>query len=206
MVYSNIGPSPRAKVHYRKYLGGENHDQQDVWIIVEILDEMHVWTGSGPSYQGQIYKFLYGDPGYDNFDDCAKAPGDPDTFNYYGDGEHRQVYILRIHDPSDDSNFVDIPVVYATSTETGSGESYQGTETRFDNNYFSNVRQTHVKWVEKTLPMEVIDASATDEFKNFLWQGSIWGFLDQGDETNFPNDPPDTLPAGDWKGRDGMSQ
>lgn len=118
----------------KRFYQDNDHDS-DVWIDVEIVDELILERGRGPAYQKTRYKFLTRD-------------SDKNTV--------RETKTLTVKNPDDENTSVDIKITEALDIAGGVGPAYQRRHVIFDNGAKNDDRAVHIK--------RVIHNNIADEF------------------------------------------
>lgn len=131
------GPKQK-KTHVVRYYGKENTDNEDFWVDVETLDRI---TFNGR--QGNISNKNQAQETTVNLADFAKDPG-------------RKLFTVRVRNPQDDNQYIDIDINGTIEVNTRSKFQYQKTGRWFDSGFDNKSR--------KFLPLRIINNNIDDQY------------------------------------------
>jgi len=110
----------------------EGTDCSQCWIDTAALDQIVTISGSGPQYQTTVWRFLY----TEQSDDTGEL-----------NNTVRMGYWKRIFNPSDKTQWIDVPITFRVLIEWSSGFRWQSMMWQFDNTAQNTIRNTGVRRV-----------------------------------------------------------
>lgn len=134
---TTAGPKQK-KTHVVRYYGEEDTDSEDFWVDVETLDRI---TFNGR--QGNISNKNQAQETTVNLADFAKDPG-------------RKLFTVRVFNPADDNQYVDVDINGTIEVNTRSKFQYQKTGRWFDSGFDNKSR--------RFLPLRIIANDIDDQY------------------------------------------